>query len=306
MKHVIILTSIALIMALTGYLSFLQSRYGQQVAVEEIVLAPVEVMTFKDAPFNLNGTLVQLRDGVSQVPTVDNSTATTTTRFFGSEVETDLNNDGKLDVAYLVTQDAGGSGTFYYAVAALKTENGYVGTNAVLLGDRIAPQSANTSEGGVVFNYAIQAEGEPMATSPSLGVSKFLKVIDGVLTEVVPNYPTEADSAPMSLDTKTWTWVATELSDNTVVTPVQVDAFSVTFATDKTFSVTTDCNNAFGSYEVTNSTITLSEMGSTRMYCEDSEESVFIQFLSDASAYQFTESEELVLNLKQGGSMLFR
>ena len=55
----------------------------------------------------------------------------------------DLNGDGTPDVAFLLTQSPGGSGTFYYAVVALRTATGYTGTNAVLLGDRIAPQTAN-------------------------------------------------------------------------------------------------------------------------------------------------------------------
>jgi hypothetical protein len=39
----------------------------------------------------------------------------------------------------LITHDPGGSGTFYYVAAAINVNKRYQGTNAVLLGDRIAP-----------------------------------------------------------------------------------------------------------------------------------------------------------------------
>lgn len=104
-----------------------------------------------------------------------------TTRYFGNELKTDLDGDGKEDVAFIVTQDHGGSGTFYYAVAALNTDHGYVGSDGYLLGDRIAPQSTNLSPNPqqkyvVVFNYADRAAGEPMTAQPSVGKSVYLKI----------------------------------------------------------------------------------------------------------------------------------
>ena len=105
-----------------------------------------------------------------------------TTRYFGNEARGDLNGDGLADVAFLVTQNAGGSGTFYYAVAALQVKNGYEGTNALLLGDRIAPQSAEVRSGELIVNYADRRPGEAMTTPPSVGVSKCFKVINGSLS----------------------------------------------------------------------------------------------------------------------------
>ena len=184
MKHLIILTSVAVIMALTGYLSFLQSRYERQLRVENVLTPAVMEASFKDTPFSINGTMVQLIDGVSEVPAEDGSSSTVLTRYFGNEVEVDLNNDGMLDVAFLVTQEEGGTGTFYYVVAALKTADGYMGTNAVLLGDRIAPQTTSVSGDFAVFTYAVRAEGEPMTTVPSVGVTKSFEFREGMLREV--------------------------------------------------------------------------------------------------------------------------
>ena len=69
------------------------------------------------------------------------------TRTFGNEATDDLNGDGKPDAALLLTQESGASGTFFYVVAALQTENGPVGTNAIFLGDRIAPQYFKVVDG---------------------------------------------------------------------------------------------------------------------------------------------------------------
>lgn len=102
-------------------------------------------------------------------------------RYFGNELVTDLNGDGRDDVVFLVTNEPGGSGTFYYAVAALNTENGYIGSDGYFLGDRIAPQSIDLSPNPrhvnvVVVNYADRAANEPMTTSPSVGKSAYLKL----------------------------------------------------------------------------------------------------------------------------------
>jgi len=74
-----------------------------------------------------------------------------------------------------VTENSGGSGTFFYVVGAIKEEEGYRGTQAMLLGDRISPQSIEAAEGTqVVINYADRNPGEPMSTVPSVGKSMYV------------------------------------------------------------------------------------------------------------------------------------
>ncbi len=105
------------------------------------------------------------------------------TAYFGNEAKGDINKDGVQDVAFLITDQPGGSGTFYYVVAALGTTDGkYVGTNAKLLGDRIAPQNTSIDEDGdIVVNYADRAEGEPFTTAPSRGITNFYRDLAGNL-----------------------------------------------------------------------------------------------------------------------------
>lgn len=126
----------------------------------------------KDATYKINGQSISLKNGVAVTDAVPGSASKTTTRYFGNAVKHDFNDDGREDIAFLVTQETGGSGTFYYVVSALNTPNGYLGSDAVLLGDRVAPQSTNMGNGNIfVVNYAVRNSGEPFTTQPSLGKS---------------------------------------------------------------------------------------------------------------------------------------
>ena len=105
--------------------------------------------------------------------------------YFGDDAFGDFNGDGKQDVAYIVTQDNGGSGTFYYIVAALRTDTGYVGTDPILLGDRIAPKNIQVSGDAIIVDYVDRALSDPMTAPPSINVSKTFRVINGDLAEVL-------------------------------------------------------------------------------------------------------------------------
>ncbi len=139
--------------------------------------------------FTIDGAAVTLVNGVSKVPAAPGSASMVTTRYFGNEATGDLNGDGLPDKAFLVSQDTGGSGLFYYVVVALKQVNGYKTTNAFLIGDRIAPQTTeiNTSARELYVNFAERKAGEPMTTPPSVGATLYLKVtpagvLEGLMT----------------------------------------------------------------------------------------------------------------------------
>jgi hypothetical protein len=124
---------------------------------------------------------VTLVNGVSETEAAPGSASKIVTRYFGNDATGDLDGDGAPDIAFLLTQSGGGSGTFYYVVVALRTTNGYRGTNAVLLGDRIAPQTILINGSDLIVNFSDRKAGEPMSTSPSVGVSKHLIVVSGKL-----------------------------------------------------------------------------------------------------------------------------
>lgn len=141
----------------------------------------------KDATYIINGERITLKNGLAESDIVPDSSSKTITRYFGNDVVGDLNQDGLADVAFLLTQDNGGSGTFYYLTAALANKDGYEGLNAILLGDRISPQTTEIRNGEITVNYAERKDGEPFTISPSIGVSKYFKVINKQLVEVNKN-----------------------------------------------------------------------------------------------------------------------
>ncbi len=136
---------------------------------------------YKDAAYRIENESVQLKDGIAEVEAAPGSASMIVTRYFGNDYETDLNDDGRVDTVFLVTQETGGSGVFYYVVAALNTERGYIGSDGYLLGDRIAPQTIEASPNPVhknviVANYADLDSGEAMTDEPSVGKSAYLKL----------------------------------------------------------------------------------------------------------------------------------
>jgi hypothetical protein len=133
------------------------------------------VADFKDGLYFISGEAIQLADGVSKVPAAPESPIMNTTRYFGNEVRGDLDADGDEDVAFLVTYEPGGSGTFFYLAGAINEGGKYRGTNMMLIGDRIAPQTTEFKDGQVVIHYAERAPGEPFTTPPSVGKSLYAK-----------------------------------------------------------------------------------------------------------------------------------
>ena len=131
--------------------------------------AEIAAVDFKDISYKLDGRGVNLTDGGI--------------KYFGNEAKGDFDGDGLEDIAFLLTYEGGGSGTFFYVAAALKTTAGYSGTNAILLGDRISPETTEFRDGEIIVNYADRKPSEPMTARPSVGVSRYLKVEGGALVD---------------------------------------------------------------------------------------------------------------------------
>lgn len=111
----------------------------------------------------------------------------------------------------------------------------------------------------------------------------------------------------VTLSSQTWTWVKTTYNNDTELIPLQAEAFSLTFKEGGTFSATTDCNSMSGAYEIEENRITFGNMITTLMYCEGSQEQEFGVMLNEVHSFFFTDSGELVFDLKYDtGSSVFR
>jgi len=158
--------------------------------------APTKVPATNPAPSNgpenatyiIDGQPVTLVNGVAEQEAAPGSASKKVTKYFGDHVELDLNGHGLMDTGLILTQYGGGSGTFFYVAAALQQAGGsYQGTNAIFLGDRIAPQSTNVDPSNpaqFIVNYADRKTSEPMSAKPTIGVSRTFKVENGSLVEV--------------------------------------------------------------------------------------------------------------------------
>lgn len=106
-----------------------------------------------------------------------------TTEVFGAQVVGDIG-AGKDTTVMFLDQQTAGTGIFFYVVAAYKVADGkYMGTKAVFIGDRIAPQNIRIVDGVALVNYAERKNGEPMSTEPSQAVTKRFVIKDGELVE---------------------------------------------------------------------------------------------------------------------------
>jgi hypothetical protein len=135
----------------------------------------------RNAEYLLEGQRIRLADGLAESENAPGSASRIVTRYFANELRTDLNDDGREDVVFLITQQRGGSGTLFYAVAALNTKAGYVGSDGYLLGDRIAPETPMVSrtpghKNVITVAYRGRRPDEPMTAPPSVSKSVYLKL----------------------------------------------------------------------------------------------------------------------------------
>jgi hypothetical protein len=163
------------------------SYYGSRVSG-----APLAVEV-NNATYVINGQPVTLKNGTSASFSANDpsagatglSTLVTTTIDFSQLAFGDLNADGSEDMAFVIWQQTGGSGTFYYLAAALAEPNGAApATDTVLLGDRIKPVSTEVKNGLIIVTYLDRKPGEPMVVDPSVMVVRRFKIADGKLNEV--------------------------------------------------------------------------------------------------------------------------
>jgi len=191
------------------------------------------------------------------------------------------------------------------------------------------------SDGGEVSTIALPSMGLPLCAAyqnKNIGDVYLIKVgemieVRGTVSEdgsIVPcesadhyfrtkgvvaeNFEGEADPNRMTLGMKTWNWVSAQYNEGREVRPKAGKNFTLTFGADGKFSATTDCNSMGGSYSTTSvKGITFSNIFSTLMFCQGSQEAEFSALLQNSDNYHFTSKGELILDLKfDSGSVVFK
>jgi hypothetical protein len=138
----------------------------------------------RNISYRIDGKEVDLINGRSEKEAAPGSVSKITTAVLGNPAVGDLNDDGRPDAALILFQTTGGTGTFIYATAAINRNDGYHGTNAVLLGDRIAMDHVSIRNGVIVVEYRDRISDEPMAAKPSVPRSAYFILQNGELLDV--------------------------------------------------------------------------------------------------------------------------
>lgn len=252
----------------------------------------------KKSCFIIEGEEVKLRRGISKSKTGKNSATKIITRYTGENSIADLNNDGTNEMVVILSQETGGSGTFYYAAVISSDNKRNKGSNAVFIGDRIKTKNIEINNEEIIINYLDRQENESMSALPTLKVSKVLQYQNNTLSE-----KTISDA----LVGKTWYWEQTIMNNGELTTPDKKDTFSITFGLDGKLSITTDCNNSSGPYKRDNNKLEFGLLMSTHMYCDGSQENDFIKSLTEVNSFFINENDQLVLMLKyDSGSIIFK
>lgn len=155
-------------------------RRGAEAPVADVMPSGVDPA---NTTYLIEGERILLTGGVHE-SIIPDSSSTIRTAIFDQPVVGDLDGDGDKDMALVLQRDMGGSGLFYYfAVALQNSDTTAQGLNTLFVGDRIAPQSMEIRDGVAIFNYAERKPDEPMTAQPSIGVSLYAVVKNGVLTQ---------------------------------------------------------------------------------------------------------------------------
>ena len=105
--------------------------------------------------------------------TIPESAAVVLTQVIHKPVYVDLDGDNIKEAVSIVMQQTGGTGSFYYLVVA---GDGDKIIESYFLGDRIKIVSVNVVDNVIIVEYFEREMGQPMASKPTVKVSKKLKL----------------------------------------------------------------------------------------------------------------------------------
>lgn len=138
-----------------------------------------------NATYRIDGMSFALVDGLIEREIVAGSASRDIVSVFGAPVYADLNDDGHTDAVVFLRRTGSGTGTFYYLAVALRTDYGFVGTDALLLGDRVAPDNLSIRTGIILANYADRASDENFSVPPSIAKTLYAHIHNDELV-VIP------------------------------------------------------------------------------------------------------------------------
>ncbi|MGB3922129.1 MAG: hypothetical protein WBL19_02530 [Minisyncoccia bacterium] len=182
-KKVTFTLIVLLVLGLIGYL-FLRDK-DSNVSVGEPVVdeGGVPRQDPSNATFTIDGEAIKLTDGKNETSVAPGSSFVEETSILENRAYGDINADGKEDTVLFLVRYGAGSGTFVYLAAFVSGPVTYRGSNAIFLGDRISPESIAISGEIITAEYLDRKPDEPMASEPTIPVTKQFIYRNGELRE---------------------------------------------------------------------------------------------------------------------------
>ncbi len=201
-KIIIIVLSIALTVVLLiilagiykfNYLQddlYIVEKNGQTIKLNDYDQKFIDIA--KNGTYLIDGELVTLVDGRAETEIAPDSASKDVTKYSDQYIVTDINNDGIQDIAFFLSQESGGSGTFYYVAAQMSSAEGYQGSDAFFIGDRIKPKDLyidGENTNNIIAFYSDRKPGESLSANPTVDMNK---KVEFQLTEKVSSVPGSA------------------------------------------------------------------------------------------------------------------
>jgi hypothetical protein len=139
-----------------------------------------------NAVYRIEKMTVQLVNGHAESKAAPGSASRIITQAIDEAVFGDLDGDGQVEAALFLSQDSGGSGTFFYVAAAQRADGRWRGTNAVFIGDRVAPEAIHIGDGVIIVQYLDRRPEDPMTVAPSVAKTLEIELVGGHLEVLQP------------------------------------------------------------------------------------------------------------------------
>ena len=107
------------------------------------------------------------------------------------------------------------------------------------------------------------------------------------------------------LENKKFSWVRTELTGSANLVSKSPASFILGFDEDLKFTTSTDCNTNSGIYQTSGATLSFSNIVATRMFCENSQENIYIEQLSNVESFEINGDNLYMILTGKKGRMVF-
>jgi len=209
---------------------------------------------------------------------------------------------GKETGAVILLTQAGGTGTFYDLGLLSKGAEGWVNTDAVLLGDRVKILSVEIRDDTIDLIMITHGPGDPTCC-PTLQVRKSFAVQGNRLVPVDEGIL----QGQVEIAGPVWQWTGTLYNDGKKIAPSASKNYTIQLLEEGKLHLKADCNLKGGTYSIQESRLSIEITHSTRAACpEGSLEDQFVRDLTAGVSY-FLKDGDLYIDLKfDSGTMKFQ